>query len=52
MLSLDLSVEFIDMVITAGGATMFLLNITIALALGPLLILMEQIWWCVNALSE
>lgn len=50
MFSLDLSLELINMVIVAAGVVLFLLNIAATLSPGPLLILMEQTWCCVNAL--
>lgn len=52
MFSLDLSLELINTVIVAAGAVMFPLNMAATLAPGPLLILMEQTWFCVNALFE
>lgn len=52
MFSLDLFLELISMVIIAAGVLLLLLNMTTTLTLGPLLILMEQTWCCVNALCE
>lgn len=51
MFSLDLSLELINMVIIAAGVLLLLLlNMAAPLAPGPLSILMERTWCCVNAL--